>query len=93
MPRARKVYVLRPDGGVPVVFIAHPHILGVWIRTDASVLLADCEACQAVKGEPCKAKGLHRGATHYLRRDDARRTGKVDSLESIAAIVVRTPKR
>lgn len=89
MPRARKTYVLRPDAGVATVFIAHPLHPGLWIRTDASVVVVACPVCNVAVGEPCRgtyreSRDYH-GWTHYKRRHAAR--GKTNNLETIAAIV------
>jgi hypothetical protein len=86
MPKPKKIYVLRPDGGVPVVFMGHPTIKGVWLRTDASVLVADCSYCNAKPGQPCSKDGIAHGYTHWVRRRAAR--GKTDTTESVLAVVL-----
>jgi hypothetical protein len=89
--KSTRIYVIRPDGGKAVVFLAHPDTPGLWIRTDVSVLIAACSMCHAAVGEPCRGRagkpGEPHGWTHYHRRDAARRA-EVPAPNAALAIVL-----
>ena len=62
--RNTNLYVV---GGV--VFMPHPTVHGAWIKTDSSVVLADCNYCGAKKGQLCRGSGgPRRAGTHSARR-------------------------
>lgn len=55
------------------IFVAVPNERGRYVRTDASVVQAECSNCGAAIGEPCKNRhGNYLGGTHYQRRVGAR---------------------
>lgn len=71
-PRAKYAYVVSAPGG-PFVFLEHPSIRGLWIRTHASVAVVECAYCRADVLEPCRDRnGEHKSATHWVRRRDGR---------------------
>lgn len=66
-PRNKNLYAV---GGV--VFLPHPEYRGAWIKTDSSVVLADCNYCGAPKGQLCRGAGGPKVAgTHSARRMSA----------------------
>ncbi len=60
------------------VFVKDPSLRGRYLRTDKSVLVSECPACNAFKGEPCftlrQGLKVYSSTTHYVRRRAARNT-------------------
>lgn len=56
------------------IFVAVPNERGRYIRTDASVAVAECPVCGAQIGEPCLShrfghpRAKYCGTTHFARR-------------------------
>jgi hypothetical protein len=65
--RAEKAYVIGN-----VAFVQNPIAHGYWIRTDRSVLVAPCSACEAKVGDPCLGRSGPTSTTHFVRRDEAK---------------------
>ena len=59
------------DRGNNCVFVAIPNERGRYLRTDHSVVLVECPACKAAKGEPCISRQGYGGGTHAVRRTKA----------------------
>jgi hypothetical protein len=58
-----------------VAFVPYPADPHLWMRVDPAVVWADCSACGADKGEPCKDQTFlyPRTQTHLRRRQAAKR--------------------
>src|SRR5262245_24224513 len=57
-------------------FVLVPNERGRYVRTDMSVIRAECPRCRALVGEPCfrRTHGgtrVYRAGTHYVRREAA----------------------
>lgn len=57
------------------IFVGVPDARGRYLRTDKSVVFAECEQCRAAIGEPCRsgAGDGYNGTTHVVRRTAAQR--------------------
>lgn len=65
--RARVVYAVWSGS---VVFVKHPHLRGLYLKTHPCVMFVSCPQCKAKAGEPCtNAKGIPKSETHYMRRN------------------------
>jgi hypothetical protein len=87
MPRVfNKAFVIGRD-----VFVPHPLLAGLWIRTDLSVVKVACSypECESPIGVPCRntsSRAMRRSAalgeivyssvTHWHRRADAKGKGR-----------------
>ncbi len=83
MPRkSNKAYVIGAEAFVP-----HPLIVGLWVRTDVSVVKVACSypGCGSAVGVPCRSTSarhgaieppIYKGVTHYYRRRDAKGKGR-----------------
>lgn len=59
------------DRGNTCVFVAVPNERGRYLRTDHSVVVVGCPACNAARGEPCISRQGYGGGTHAVRRTAA----------------------
>ena len=94
MPRrSSKIYVIGKD-----VFVPHPLLTGLWIRTDLSVAKVACPypGCGSAVGVPCKSTSARHdgkdpphygGSTHYYRRNAAK--GKGRDWKNLQLIIVK----
>lgn len=94
MPRpSNKVFVIGKD-----VFVPHPLLAGLWIRTDLSVAKVACSypGCGSPVGVPCRSTSArhehddpphYTGSTHYYRRKDAK--GKGRDWRNLQLIIVK----
>lgn len=83
MPRrSNKIYVFGREAFVP-----HPAAMGLWIKTDLSVVKVACPypGCGSAIGVPCRATSArvrpddppsYVGYTHWWRRKEARGKGR-----------------
>lgn len=55
------------------IFVGVPDARGRHLRTDKSVVFAECEQCKAAIGEPCRSGYGYGGTTHVVRRTAAQR--------------------
>lgn len=59
------------DRGNSCVFVAVPTERGRYLRTDHSVVIVGCPACNTARGEPCISRQGYSGGTHAVRRTAA----------------------
>lgn len=59
------------DRGNSCVFVAVPNERGRYLRTDHSVVIVGCPACNTARGEPCISRQGYGGGTHAVRRTAA----------------------
>lgn len=65
----RTVYAIWRDRGSDYVFVAHPHLRGLYLRTHPCVLEVVCPSCSSVEGYPCLGVDREpKSCTHHTRR-------------------------
>lgn len=76
----RVVYAIWRDRGSDLIFVAHPSLKGLYLRTHPCVVHVVCSACKAGVGVPCQGRnGEWKSATHAARRESFRKRRKAGS--------------
>ena len=67
--QSQQFYVVRLDDNQTFAFVQHPDAPGYFMKTDISVALTECYACNSPKGVPCTGSyGDYTVGTHCDRK-------------------------